>query len=170
MHAKAHSIPCYVPMGSRWIALPSFKRMLIRSCGLMPVYGYARISILDQDFSIQHAALKGAGCEVIRSEKARDTCRDGAGARGSDLLSVTSRCFHLKSEQPVFIKKYLIDHSDMRVCLSIPLKTDPMKQPGADSEENTGCPLSHLAPLHSITTTRVIHKTLKSKMRFQFTT
>jgi DNA invertase Pin-like site-specific DNA recombinase len=37
----------------------------------MPLYGYARISTLDQDLAIQHAALKVAGYEVIHSEKAR---------------------------------------------------------------------------------------------------
>jgi DNA invertase Pin-like site-specific DNA recombinase len=43
----------------------------------MPRYGYARVSTLDQDLSIQRAALKGAGCEVIRAEKASGTRRDG---------------------------------------------------------------------------------------------
>jgi DNA invertase Pin-like site-specific DNA recombinase len=42
----------------------------------MSIYGYARVSTLDQDFSIQHAALKTAGCEVIRAEKASGTGRD----------------------------------------------------------------------------------------------
>src|SRR6201985_1931034 len=43
----------------------------------MPLYGYARVSSLDQDLSVQRAALKGAGCEVIRAEKASGTRRDG---------------------------------------------------------------------------------------------
>ena len=43
----------------------------------MSIYGYARVSTLDQDFSIQHSALKTAGCEVIRAEKASGTGRDG---------------------------------------------------------------------------------------------
>jgi len=43
----------------------------------MPLYGYARVSTLDQDLSIQRAALKSAGCEVIRAEKASGTRRDG---------------------------------------------------------------------------------------------
>jgi DNA invertase Pin-like site-specific DNA recombinase len=43
----------------------------------MSIYGYARVSTLDQDFSIQHAALKTAGCEVIRAEQASGTGRDG---------------------------------------------------------------------------------------------
>ena len=43
----------------------------------MSIYGYGRVSILDQDFSIQHRALKTAGCEVVRAEKASCTRRYG---------------------------------------------------------------------------------------------
>ena len=43
----------------------------------MSIYGCARVSTLDQDFSIQHAALRSAGCEVIRAEKASGTGRYG---------------------------------------------------------------------------------------------
>src|SRR5918912_1225618 len=43
----------------------------------MPFYGYARVSTLDQDLAIQRAALKAAGCEVIRAEKANGARRDG---------------------------------------------------------------------------------------------
>lgn len=43
----------------------------------MALYGYARVSIIDQDLAIQRAALKAAGCEVIRAEKASGTRRDG---------------------------------------------------------------------------------------------
>jgi DNA invertase Pin-like site-specific DNA recombinase len=43
----------------------------------MALYGYARVSTVDQDFSIQQAALKAAGCEVIRAEKASGARRDG---------------------------------------------------------------------------------------------
>ena len=43
----------------------------------MPVYGYARVSTLDQDLAIQHAALKAAGCGVVRAETASGSRRDG---------------------------------------------------------------------------------------------
>ena len=43
----------------------------------MTAYGYARVSTLDQDLAIQRAALKAAGCRVIRAETASGTRRDG---------------------------------------------------------------------------------------------
>src|SRR3712207_5859715 len=40
-------------------------------------YGYARVSTLDQDLGLQRAALKAAGCRVIRAETASGSRRDG---------------------------------------------------------------------------------------------
>jgi DNA invertase Pin-like site-specific DNA recombinase len=60
-------------------------------------YGYARVSTIDQDLSIQRAALKAAGCTVIRAEKASGTSRKGRSEletmlqflRSGDTLVVT---------------------------------------------------------------------------------
>ncbi len=43
----------------------------------MSFYGYARVSTIDQDVGIQRAALKTAGCRMIRAEKASGTRRYG---------------------------------------------------------------------------------------------
>jgi DNA invertase Pin-like site-specific DNA recombinase len=43
----------------------------------MTVIGYARVSTTDQDLSIQAAALKAAGCQVIRAEKRSGTTTEG---------------------------------------------------------------------------------------------
>ncbi|MEG3091659.1 recombinase family protein [Sphingomonas sp. PB1R3] len=43
----------------------------------MTLFGYARVSTLDQDLSIQEAALRAAGCQTIRSEKKLGTDRGG---------------------------------------------------------------------------------------------
>ncbi|MGU3282265.1 recombinase family protein [Methylobacterium mesophilicum] len=43
----------------------------------MALYGYARVSTTDQDLSIQEAALRAAGCDVIRAEKKSGTSVQG---------------------------------------------------------------------------------------------
>jgi DNA invertase Pin-like site-specific DNA recombinase len=43
----------------------------------MAIYGYARVSTIDQDLSLQRRMLKAAGCDVIRAEKASGTRRNG---------------------------------------------------------------------------------------------
>jgi DNA invertase Pin-like site-specific DNA recombinase len=60
-------------------------------------YGYARASSEDQDCAIQEAALRVAGCTIIRSEKKSGTTLDGRAElatllefiRGGDTLMVT---------------------------------------------------------------------------------
>jgi DNA invertase Pin-like site-specific DNA recombinase len=47
----------------------------------MATYGYARVSTTDQDVALQEAALRAAGCEVIRSEK-----RSGSSTAGRTEL------------------------------------------------------------------------------------
>jgi len=59
--------------------------------------GYARVSTVDQDLEIQLAALKAAGCDVIRAEKVSGTSTDGRAelrtildfVRKGDVLTVT---------------------------------------------------------------------------------
>src|SRR5271165_6175161 len=63
----------------------------------MAVYGYARVSSEEQDTAIQTAALKAAGCSVVREEKESGTSRNGrteletllAFMREGDALMVT---------------------------------------------------------------------------------
>jgi DNA invertase Pin-like site-specific DNA recombinase len=63
----------------------------------MAVYGYARVSSADQDYSLQEQALRAAGCDVIRAEKVSGTSRIGrseldlllAFLRQGDTLVVT---------------------------------------------------------------------------------
>jgi DNA invertase Pin-like site-specific DNA recombinase len=63
----------------------------------MTVIGYARVSSIDQDLSIQETALRAAGCEVIRAEKRTGTTTAGRAElqivldfiRTGDVLMVT---------------------------------------------------------------------------------
>jgi DNA invertase Pin-like site-specific DNA recombinase len=42
---------------------------MVEDCETMAIIGYARASTIDQDCAIQEAALKTAGCTIVRSEK-----------------------------------------------------------------------------------------------------
>ncbi|ACL60242.1 recombinase family protein [Methylobacterium nodulans] len=63
----------------------------------MAVYGYARVSSTDQDVALQEAALRSAGCEIIRAEKKSGTSTEGRTelqtlmdfARNGDTIVVT---------------------------------------------------------------------------------
>jgi DNA invertase Pin-like site-specific DNA recombinase len=63
----------------------------------MTTIGYARVSTTDQDLSIQEAALRAAGCDVIRAEKRSGTTTEGRAElrtvldflRTGDVLMVT---------------------------------------------------------------------------------
>src|SRR5246127_1372253 len=63
----------------------------------MTVIGYARVSTSDQSLEIQEAALKAAGCGVIRAEKRSGTSTSGRAElqtvldflRAGDVLMVT---------------------------------------------------------------------------------
>jgi DNA invertase Pin-like site-specific DNA recombinase len=63
----------------------------------MAVYGYARVSTVDQDLTTQIEKLTQAGCTIIREEKASGTSREGrkeldtllAFLRPGDVLLVT---------------------------------------------------------------------------------
>src|SRR6516225_9644907 len=49
----------------------------------MTIIGYARVSTIDQDLSIQETALTAAGCDVIRAEK-----RSGTTTAGREQLHI----------------------------------------------------------------------------------
>jgi DNA invertase Pin-like site-specific DNA recombinase len=63
----------------------------------MAIYGYARVSTIDQDLELQQKTLKAAGCDVVRAEKASGTSRNGRSElqnlidflRPGDVLVVT---------------------------------------------------------------------------------
>ena len=43
----------------------------------MPLYGYARVSTVDQDLAIQEEKLRAAGCHIVRAEKRSGAAREG---------------------------------------------------------------------------------------------
>jgi DNA invertase Pin-like site-specific DNA recombinase len=42
----------------------------------MTLYGYARVSSLDQDLTLQEVMLRAVGCQVVRAEKKSGTARE----------------------------------------------------------------------------------------------
>jgi DNA invertase Pin-like site-specific DNA recombinase len=56
----------------------------------MPLYGYARVSSLDQDLTLQEEVLRAAGCHIVRAEK-----RSGAGREGRTELRLLLDFLHL---------------------------------------------------------------------------
>ena len=55
----------------------------------MPLYGYARVSSLDQDLTLQEETLRAAGCHIVRAEK-----RSGAGREGRAELRLLLDFLH----------------------------------------------------------------------------
>jgi DNA invertase Pin-like site-specific DNA recombinase len=43
----------------------------------MALYGYARVSSLDQELTLQEKMLRAAGCQIVRAEKKSGTAREG---------------------------------------------------------------------------------------------
>jgi DNA invertase Pin-like site-specific DNA recombinase len=43
----------------------------------MALYGYASVSSLDQDLTLQEEMLCAAGCQIVRAEKKGGTAREG---------------------------------------------------------------------------------------------
>ena len=43
----------------------------------MTLYGYARVSSLDQDLTLQETTLRAAGCHIVRAEKRSGVAREG---------------------------------------------------------------------------------------------
>ena len=43
----------------------------------MTLYGYARVSTVDQDLAVQEERLRAAGCRVVRAEKRSGAAREG---------------------------------------------------------------------------------------------
>jgi hypothetical protein len=59
----------------------------------MTVVGYARVSTTDQDLSLQEAALKAWGADIIRAEKRSGTTTEGR----EELRAVPEHAGHLPS-------------------------------------------------------------------------
>jgi len=79
--ARPHETPKHVLyglfLGFRDNSLSGSRSKRDGSPPAMSIYGYARVSTLDQDLGIQRAAFKAAGCGVVRAEKASGSRRGG---------------------------------------------------------------------------------------------
>lgn len=69
-----------VPRASRprtRVATPASPPVSATTASAGQVYGYARVSTTDQDLGIQEAALRAAGCGVVRTERRSGTTTEG---------------------------------------------------------------------------------------------
>ena len=97
----------------------------------MTVIGYARVSTTDQNLSIQEAALRAAGCDVIRAEKQSGTSTQGRAELGTVLDFITKGDV-LMVTRVDRLARSIGDLQDI-------VRT--LKTKGASFPENMACPL-----------------------------
>jgi DNA invertase Pin-like site-specific DNA recombinase len=70
-----HKLPPPLRRAALWRDIGGGRQRLVRPAG--PTAGYARASSIDQDLSLQRAALKAGGGTIIRAERASGASRKG---------------------------------------------------------------------------------------------
>jgi DNA invertase Pin-like site-specific DNA recombinase len=83
----------------------------------MAVFGYAHVSTSEQDFGIQEAALRAAGCQTIRSEKKSGSER-GSRTELQVLLDVLREGDTLVVTRIDRLARSMKDLQDIDVCSS----------------------------------------------------